>query len=266
MIKICPICKNEFHVKPSHFVKRVCCSKKCYSLNQKNKTGILNSNWKGGIKNKVCKNCQNQFISTNPYNKTIFCCHKCSTDFSIGRKVVLHENTLKYINQKKIDGKNNPNKKCACGNKKEICSKTCWNCYTKSIRKKEKKGICINCKNIFVMTYFYGNKYCSVECKKNHLRIKYLSENNPNWKCGVKSKNQIGRFSARYVEWRSLVFERDSYTCQKCNQLGGSLHSHHIKSWAKNPKFRYDLDNGITLCKSCHKEVHLTKNPDFIKI
>jgi hypothetical protein len=264
MLKICPICSIEFYVKPSQFIRRVCCSKNCNSINQKNKIGVLNNNWKGGIKSKVCKNCNKEFISSNPYNKTIFCSHKCSSDFSIGRKVTLHENTLKYIENKKIAGQNNPNKKCNCGNKKDIKSKKCWACFVKKIKRKEKIGICENCKNSFIMTYFYGNKYCSKKCKKDHLQIRYLSENNPNWRGGVKSQNQIGRFSVKYVEWRNSVFKRDQYTCQKCGQIGKSLHSHHILPWAKNYKHRYDLINGITLCVKCHKEVHSSNDNNFI--
>jgi hypothetical protein len=264
MIKICPICDVKFNVKPSHYDKRICCSKKCQSINQKNKKGELNSNWKGGPKLKFCKHCNKEFGSKNPYHKTIFCSHKCSTDFSIGRKVVLHENTLKYIESKKNAGENNPNKKCKCGNKKDLKAKRCIKCFHKKIKKKEKKGVCVYCNKDFVMTYYYGNKYCSKDCNKLHLREKYLSENNPNWKGGVKSKNQIGRFSVRYIEWRNSVFERDSYTCQKCSQIGRSLHSHHIKPWAKYPNFRYDINNGITLCKKCHKDVHSNKDKNFL--
>jgi len=57
----------------------------------------------------------------------------------------------------------------------------------------------------------------------------------------------------RYKEWRSKVFERDNWTCQTCRKRGVELNAHHIKSWANYPEFRYDLNNGVTLCVECHK-------------
>ena len=72
------------------------------------------------------------------------------------------------------------------------------------------------------------------------------------WKGGTRRyrKMEMGRY--QYIEWRSFVFERDKYTCQDCGEKGGYLHAHHIKSWARYPKLRYELNNGITYCKECH--------------
>lgn len=33
------------------------------------------------------------------------------------------------------------------------------------------------------------------------------------------------------------------------------LQVHHIRPWSKNPLLRYDIKNGITLCRTCHKKV-----------
>jgi 5-methylcytosine-specific restriction endonuclease McrA len=39
-----------------------------------------------------------------------------------------------------------------------------------------------------------------------------------------------------------------------CNRV--YLQAHHRKPFAEYPNFRYDVSNGITLCKDCHKEEH----------
>jgi hypothetical protein len=58
------------------------------------------------------------------------------------------------------------------------------------------------------------------------------------------------------ASWRSGIFKRDRFTCQKCHQVGGKLNAHHIKSWADFPELRFDMSNGVTLCVNCHKEIH----------
>jgi 5-methylcytosine-specific restriction endonuclease McrA len=57
----------------------------------------------------------------------------------------------------------------------------------------------------------------------------------------------------RYTEWRTAVFRRDDYTCQACGVRGGRLNAHHIKRWSRHPELRYAVENGKTLCISCHR-------------
>lgn len=64
------------------------------------------------------------------------------------------------------------------------------------------------------------------------------------------------RNSKEYVNWRMSVFERDEFTCKICGQVGGNLQAHHIIRWADSIKLRFEIDNGITLCRNCHKEIH----------
>lgn len=65
----------------------------------------------------------------------------------------------------------------------------------------------------------------------------------------------------KYIKWRLLVFQRDNWICQTCGARSKSgepvyLEAHHIRSWIKYPELRYKVDNGLTLCRNCHKFLH----------
>lgn len=81
-------------------------------------------------------------------------------------------------------------------------------------------------------------------------------EDHPNWKGGVTAANRLERATAESAAWSKAVKERDKFTCQECDQIGGKLHSHHIKPWADYPDLRLELSNGVTLCKECHQLLH----------
>jgi 5-methylcytosine-specific restriction endonuclease McrA len=57
-------------------------------------------------------------------------------------------------------------------------------------------------------------------------------------------------------ELRQMVLERDNHTCRKCGATDKPLHCHHIEPVAINPIESADMDNCMTLCTDCHKEVH----------
>ena len=59
-----------------------------------------------------------------------------------------------------------------------------------------------------------------------------------------------------FIRWAQEVKRRDHWTCQICGRRGVELNSHHIKSWSDNPEDRYDLENGICLCRTCHDTFH----------
>jgi 5-methylcytosine-specific restriction endonuclease McrA len=81
--------------------------------------------------------------------------------------------------------------------------------------------------------------------------------NHPNWKGGRPWE----RFrDERYLRWRNAVLERDAYRCRRCGRrckkLERGLAAHHIRPYATDVEARYDVDNGVTLCRSCHMELH----------
>jgi hypothetical protein len=101
-----------------------------------------------------------------------------------------------------------------------------------------------------------------------------VGENNPFWKGGVTKISKRIRVCVPYREWRSSVFERDSYTCQFCNAKGVYLNADHypvlfseimlsfnIKTMkdARNCELLWDINNGRTLCRECHLKVTFNK-------
>lgn len=69
-----------------------------------------------------------------------------------------------------------------------------------------------------------------------------------------------GKFQKK-KDWTLAVKIRDNYICQKCgkeNLKGHNCHAHHIKSKDEFPELIYDVNNGQTLCNTCHQILHRT--------
>jgi len=63
------------------------------------------------------------------------------------------------------------------------------------------------------------------------------------------------RNTPEYREWHKKVLERDNYTCQICGAKE-HLEVHHINHASYFPDQRFDVNNGVTLCKGCHTNFH----------
>lgn len=67
---------------------------------------------------------------------------------------------------------------------------------------------------------------------------------------GFKVNN---RYDSKVITWAKKVKKAG-----KCNMCGSkeNLVAHHIVPWEYSIKGRTDINNGMCLCKECHKTVH----------
>ncbi len=68
-------------------------------------------------------------------------------------------------------------------------------------------------------------------------------------------KDFKSRHSKKYLLWQESVFHRDNHCCVKCEETDG-LCAHHIIGWDKDKNLRYEINNGLTLCRACHVKIH----------
>jgi len=100
-----------------------------------------------------------------------------------------------------------------------------------------------------------GRKFS--EEHKRKIGDSHRGEKSYLWKGGITSINLQIRQSQEMKQWRKAVFERDDYTCVWCKDRNGEgksvfFHADHIKMFAYYPELHFDIDNGQTLCSSCH--------------
>jgi 5-methylcytosine-specific restriction endonuclease McrA len=97
----------------------------------------------------------------------------------------------------------------------------------------------------------------SCGCYHKEVVSKYIGENNPNWNQAITDEERAEtRKYKEYDDWTRGVLARDSYMCQSCGRIGGTLNAHHLYSYRHFPDLRLDQNNGITVCDACHIEFH----------
>lgn len=219
--KICQSCGDKFYKKDNQNLKKFLsprkkfCSKECMFDSLKKHAG-----WNRG-----------KHYSKETIKKM---------NFSGLEKGGISRKGKKFPNQ---SGKNHPNWK----------QKTLFLC---PVCKKKK----------YLSPWELRRKYCSLTCRGLDKR----GANSPVFKgenSSTKLRNRI-RQMAEYTEWRLKCFRRDKFICTKCNNPKSKpLEVHHIESYSElKKKYRFnspesardckklwDISNGITLCRSCHR-------------
>lgn len=140
------------------------------------------------------------------------------------------------------------------------CSRQCYHNHRGLLDRKPKVDcICEYCGTEFQKqpskVKNRANLYCSIKCKDIHNGLLNRGENhfryNPNF------DRTKGRKYQEYYHWRNEIYIRDNYTCQCCgDNKGGNLVAHHIYNYSEYENYQTVVDNGVSLCKDCHKTFH----------
>lgn len=129
---------------------------------------------------------------------------------------------------------------------------------TKAKISRNRRGKCIGNKHALGHTPFNKGKPHPIHTAEWRAKVSAATsgKNHWNWKGGINSENRRERNSTKHKDWSLSVLAKDRWTCQKCGYRGRELVAHHIKKWSENKSLRFDINNGMTLCRSCHCEIH----------
>jgi thymidylate synthase (FAD) len=96
---------------------------------------------------------------------------------------------------------------------------------------------------------------------RDAIRVARTGNRSNFWRGGASSERaSIAAWTTRNA---ATVHAQYDYTCQSCGGRGGRLHAHHIVPvWADAARAR-DIGNLITICDSCHRRTHRTRDAEL---
>ncbi len=204
------------------------------------------------ILTKKCIVCGKKLITGTNQNK--FCSRKCLYIFQdkrIARACLFCRNIGKW--------------------KRRFCSPECYSKWSlgkpNQSKTKFKKGLIPWNKGVKPDTEWYA------KMRRSGFFNPKFGKDSGNWKGGKTELHTAVIGLRQYKEWRLRIFQRDNWTCQKCKarrKVGDRvvIQVHHLKPFYKiveenNIKTTKDaiqcgelwnMNNGITLCVSCHRQ------------
>jgi thymidylate synthase (FAD) len=99
---------------------------------------------------------------------------------------------------------------------------------------------------------------------ESHLRAIRAARSGPAsnfWRGGTASdRSSIGRWTREHA---AKVHSQYDYVCQECNRRGVRLHAHHIIPVWVDDRHAREMGNLITVCDSCHRAIHRTREAEL---
>lgn len=191
-------------------------SKRSYCEECNPNAGSNNGNWKGAKEESECEIC-GQLFEYYPSNKKGVFCPSC-----------VDESTV-FLGDQFVKKAEHIDKECEyCGTMMEVLQSEISN---------------------------GRGKFCSQTCLSGWMSENRVGENHHQWEGGEIEYGQ------NWWRIRRKALQRDEYTCQQCGatkpELGRNPDVHHIKRVRdfEKPQSAHTLDNVISLCRSCHRNV-----------
>ena len=71
-----------------------------------------------------------------------------------------------------------------------------------------------------------------------------------------RQQQELRRKSGENRAWKASVKEHFGSHCFLCGSTE-NIHVHHVESFREHPELRYNVQNGVCLCKKCHFNYHI---------
>ena len=93
-------------------------------------------------------------------------------------------------------------------------------------------------------------------------------KDNPNYLHEISVEERLRRKRGSinmpgYKNWARDVKIRDNLTCQVCDIKDTKFEAHHLYNYKDYPEYASKIDNGVTLCQSCHIKFHQEYGKDY---
>jgi hypothetical protein len=208
---------------------------------------------------KICEHCSKEYVRKSTVDRKQFAASRFCSNSCRGSYLGQGERNANWKGGK---AKCTDCSKELGGNYTSRGTKFCHSCAVKGERHPNWKGGVTNpqCVNCSAVTGDMNSVLCR-NCYKGALH--------PFWKGGTSTLQSLVRAMPENRQWIRQCMYRDRYTCQECDieSNGTNMQVHHKKQFAqilrdneidsvekaRSCEELWDMDNGITLCKSCHK-------------